>query len=395
MANHEHLIQLVKGVESWNKWKSVNQCIEIDLSLAFLNEADLSLANLNGANLSEAYFSGANLSGADLSEAYLSGAYLDRADLSGVNLNRAKLCGASLSLANLNRANLNRANLNRADFSGYKIIGGSLSRVYRSRADLSEADLSEADLSEANLSQANLSGADLNRADLNRAILSECNLIGADLMAAQLLGTNLSEANLTGACIQDWNINSSTNLEGVKCDFIYMNSELNNESQGLQFCDRRPHNLDEIFQPGDFQKLVQKPVSTVDLIFHDGIHWQAFEISFDKLIVEADGAEVAIQAIENKGDGSFVIRINTPTEFDKAEVEKFIKLEYDSALKTIEAKNQLLQLQEGQITELRQDKTNLTEIMRIMAARPVQVFTGDTYGVAASVEGDQKIHPKS
>ena len=64
------------------------------------------------------------------------------------------------------------------------------------------------------------------------------------------------------------------------------------------------------------------------MVFQNGIDWNAFLIAFDKLKIEAEGAELSIQSIENKNDGNFVIRVNVPLEADKAEIEKFLKLEY-------------------------------------------------------------------
>ncbi len=40
--------------------------------------------------------------------------------------------------------------------------------------------------------------------------------------------------------------------------------------------DRRPHAPNKIFAPGEFAQLFQKALETVDLIFSDGIDWQAF-----------------------------------------------------------------------------------------------------------------------
>ena len=101
MANQEHVEQLKRGVEEWNKWRSDNLGISADLWGANLSGANLSVANLSGANLS-----GADLSRADLSRACLSGADLSRANLSGAHLSVANLSGACLSGADLSGAYL-------------------------------------------------------------------------------------------------------------------------------------------------------------------------------------------------------------------------------------------------------------------------------------------------
>jgi Pentapeptide repeats (8 copies) len=52
-------------------------------------------------------------------------------------------------------------------------------------------------------------------------------LTGADLTDANLaqvhaLGTQFKEAILTGACIEGWEINGTTKLAQVVCDYIYV-----------------------------------------------------------------------------------------------------------------------------------------------------------------------------
>ncbi|MBF2027584.1 MAG: pentapeptide repeat-containing protein [Oscillatoriales cyanobacterium C42_A2020_001] len=316
MANEEQLERLKQGISGWNKWRRNNPTAEI---------------NLNGANLSKA----------DLNEAFLSGVDLSKTDLSEANFGSANLRCANLSESHLSRANLKWANL--------------------SGADLSRANFSRADFSRANLSRANLSGKDLSGKDLSGKDLS-----GADLSRIQALETNFTGAVFTGACIEDWNINSQTKLDDVQCDYIY-----------LKYPDqeRRPSDPNRNFAPGEFTKLFQRALTTVDLIFRNGVDWQALLISLEKLRVEADGAELSIQAIENKNDGAFVVRVNAPPEADKAEVEKFLKQEYEVALTTLEARYELqLQLQGEQLAfyreemaAKRQDNTQLMGVIQVMA----------------------------
>ena len=94
VANNEHLIELQKGVSSWNTWRSQNLRLQIDLKEANLAYAEVSKADFNEADLNLANLGGANLIGANLREA---------------NLNLANLCGVNLSLANLSGANLRGA----------------------------------------------------------------------------------------------------------------------------------------------------------------------------------------------------------------------------------------------------------------------------------------------
>ena len=302
MANEEHLALIKRGVEVWNKWREENPGIKTDLV-----EADLSGANLSGAKLV------------------------------GVNFWGADLIGTNLVGANLIEADLVKANLSEADFSGVRFLG--------------------ANLAEANLSRANLSRANLSRANLSRANLSKANLIGANLTATQALGTNFQRATLTGADLQDWNINSATNLDSVICDYVYLKANKQ---------ERRPHDPNKIFAPGEFTKLFQKALETVDLIFKDGIDWQAFLASFQKLQVECGSDQLSIQAIEKKSGGAFVIRVEVPTDTNKAEVEKYFWQKYKPILK---AKDEQLSFYHQEIEYKRIENTRLIRIIETMAER--------------------------
>ncbi len=110
---------------------------------------------------------------------------------------------------------------------------------------------------------------------------------------------------MTGACVEAWNIKSSTKLDNVDCRFIYL---LENPKPGTDDRERRPSSGE--FQPGEFTKLFEEVLNTVDLIFRDGIDWKAFVAAFKKVQVENEDTELAIQSIENKGDGVVCLHHN-------------------------------------------------------------------------------------
>ena len=253
--------------------------------------------------------------------------------------------------------------------------------------DISEANLSGADLIEANLIRANLSGANLieaylsraslGRADLSGADLSEANLIGANLMNCTALATNFTRANLTGACIQDWNINQKTIFEEVICDYIYYELD-----DGKTYQERRPHDPNKIFNPGDFQRLIETARETVDLIFSDGIDWKAFLESFHGLQIESENSELSIAGILKKRDGTFVIQIDAPQNTDKAELENRFYQVYEQKLALIEQNYQAqLANKEQEITNkdrellqlYREKSTDMTEIAKLLANRPMTI----------------------
>ena len=386
----------------WRRvWEIVNQGgVSHDLSGANLSSTYLREANLREANLREAH-----LSGAHLREANLSGANLSNADLSGADLREANLSGADLREANLREANLREANLREADLSGAHLREANLSN-----ADLSNADLSGAHLREANLSGAklrgssfkhidlsnidlrkidlkgvNLSGNDLKERNFNSQNLSEANLTEVNLTRIQALGTNFQNAILTGACIEDWNINSETNLNGVICDYIYLKENKQ---------ERRPADSTKNFQPGEFTKLFTKITETVDLIFKDGIDWQIFLKTFQELRVESDTGELpVVQTIENKGDGAFVIRVKVPNDVDEGEYEQKFRQKYELQLEAKDEKIKLLDEQKDfyyqQVEIIRKDNTRLIGIIETMAEKENTKYDlrGSKFGGGFAAEG--------
>jgi uncharacterized protein YjbI with pentapeptide repeats len=366
MANEEHLALFKQGVQAWNEWKANNPEIKPNLSFAVgkkitlngasLRGVDLSRTNLGRVDLSKTDLVGAKLNEAYLSEAYLSeaeliGSDLSHADLSSADLIRANLIGANLSHAYLSGADLTKANLSGADLVGAKLIG----------AKLSGANLSGAKLIGANLCGAHLKGASFKGASLIQANLTGANLIGANLKRTKALDTNFYKAILTGACLEDWHTNSATNLEDAICDYIYLKADQQ---------ERCPSQRN--FAPGEFAKLFQKTLETVDLIFYNGIDWQAFFTSFQKLKTKSGDSELSIQAIENKNDGALVIRLNVPPENNKAEVENYLRREYDYQLRAIDKIYRYqLQATYEEIATYRQQSADVVEIIKMMASRTI------------------------
>jgi uncharacterized protein YjbI with pentapeptide repeats len=169
VANPEHLVKLLEGVEAWNQWRDQNFGMRPDLS---------------GAGLSRARLGGAKLNGADLNEV----------DFSHADLREARLTGADLREANLREAMLFRVDLAMADLRGADLRGAGLIRAFLDRASLSGATLHGADLRGADLRDANLKGADLE---------------GANLIGSSFINANLEAANLTGCLvygISAWNV---------------------------------------------------------------------------------------------------------------------------------------------------------------------------------------------
>ena len=324
---------------------------------------------------------GANLSNAELVRANLENANLENANLENSNLHLVYLRSANLKEANLQGANLDTSYLFKADLVDAVLDAANLYHAYLVGADLRNVSIRGANLrasinDNANFENANFEGASFENSRLSGANFRNTNLTNTLFKRSQVLGTNFEKAILTGACIEDWNINSKTNLQDLQCDYIYLKFLYSAEKTEKNFSKRRPHDPNKIFAPGEFTQLFQKALETVDLIFSEGIEWTAFLDSFQQLQAEVKSEELSIQAIEKKSGGVFVVRLEVPQEANKAEIEKYIRQEYDTKVKVIEAnyqkqlqlKNETIEAKNETIQELRQKGTDMLEVARIMSS---------------------------
>jgi len=393
MANPDHLQELEKGADSWKKWLLYfdDQGIDrtnVDLSGADLSgkeknwsEYDFTRVNLKGVNLRFSDLTKADFLLADLSDADLRCAKIRYAEFPQANLEGANFANADLFRASFNRTKLNRANLKGIDgretffaqascietnFTGAMLGDAKLQESKLKGAIFRSAGLLNTNFSSSNLTEANFQEANLTIAILNDTNLTNSILVNADLSGVGAWGANFTNADFTGACINGWRIDNTTKFDGVKCTHIYMKS--NQE-------ERVPYNANEFFKPRDFQKLIQKAQNTVDLIFTNGINWQAFLQAFLKLKSET-GDELSIYSIEDKWDGYFVIRVNVPPDADKKEIET------------------LLKVKDTEIEGYRRENTNLFNLLQTALQQPNQAFYGAAYGVVGSLQGDQKIYPR-
>lgn len=211
-------------------------------------------------------------------------------------------------------------------------------------------------LKEANLIGADLRGADLTEADLNGAILEGAWLEQANLTKIQAIGTNFEGARLTGACIEAWNIDSTTQLEGVICDHIYLRSHHQ---------ERRPSSGS--FAPGDFTELFQEIIHTIDLIFRNGINQKAFNYSLHQLQIENEGMALSIRSLEKKSNGVVVVRVDVPAESDKTKIHADFLHHYDLALNAIEEKYQAqLHAKDEQIALYQQQQADWKVVLELL-----------------------------
>jgi len=135
-----------------------------------------------------------------------------------------------------------------------------------------DQDLSNADLRGVNLAGATLHRINFKGANLNGATLEEAELHGANLTNAQCIGTDFTGAHLTGACLEAWNIDDTTIFKDIDCEYVFLKEEP--DAKGNR--ERRPHNPDKVFQPGDFEKFFKEMLDTVQILIRQGIYPDVF-----------------------------------------------------------------------------------------------------------------------
>lgn len=293
-------------------------------------------------------FGGTQFAGADLTEATFEKAVLKSAHFYGSTLVRTRFhLAKKLNLARLGHTLL-------ADFTVQNLLLSLRGK------DQSYQGLN---LKGANLAGVELAGADFTEADLSQATLEGANLARTTLIKTQALGTQFRQAELTGACLEAWNIDSTTQLEGAICDYVYLLSPQQ---------ERRPSS--GTFQPGEFTKLFEEVLDTIDLIFRDGVDWKAFQRTLGQISVQYEEAELAVQSIENKGDGVVVVRLNAAPGADKPAIHQSFTEIYQLALKEAEARYKgQLDAKDEQIADYRQQSANMQEVLKVLAARPITV----------------------
>lgn len=344
---------------------------------------------------------GTSFYGADLTDADFTGAILKNTDFRAANLTRTRFYEAK----KLDFARPGKTILSNPAVLNLLVTLNGRNKSYFG-ANLRGANLIGGDLKEANFKNANIS----------EATFQEANLEWANLTLTQALGTNFTKAQMTGACVEAWNIESTTILDHVDCRFVYL---LEYPKPGTDDRERRPSSGE--FQPGEFTKLFEEVLNTVDLIFRDGINWQAFVNTFKKVQVENQDTELVIQSIENKGDGVVVVKVAVPDNADKEKIHSDFTENYQLALAAVEEKYKAqLQAKDNEIVIYRQKSAEMTEIVKLLANKPINVQVDNKVenknmtnsndssrnvevemniqkvdgGVAGKVMGDQVITPK-
>ncbi|MEG4343627.1 pentapeptide repeat-containing protein [Microcoleus sp. A003_D6] len=312
-------------------------------------------------------------------------------------INLTAIAGTSFQGANLTEADFSQANLKHTDFrnanlmrtSWYDVQGLEFARLentYLANPKIRQLvitlkgefqNFDGLNLEGVNLQDAYLQGASFIGTNLNNANLRDANLSRAILKQAQLDGTDMTGAILTGACIEDWGITGSTNLEGLKCGYVFMRLKTTRNPNRL----RKPDNWGETFAGGDFADFIKPYVDTLDLYHSQDIDPRAISIALKNLSTNHPEQELRFVAIERRGDKGLNLRFTTAPGADKSELSREYFTEYARIKKELPIAVQLkLAEQDGEIRTL---KGTIEQFIKIgthqskIQAETIQIVQGE------------------
>ncbi|BAY41489.1 hypothetical protein NIES2111_58850 (plasmid) [Nostoc sp. NIES-2111] len=289
----------------------------------------------------------------------------------------ANFTNANFTKATLKNTDFRDAILNCTEWYGSKCLdtarpGKTYLKNIQLRKLLVTRDGQNLNFDGQNLQEINLQGANLKYASFIGANLSGTNLQDADLFQARLVQTQLDRTDFTGACltgafIEDWNITSNTKFDNVKCEYVYMQLPTAEKTNYR----RKPDNIQEVFEDGDFGNFIKPLVDTLDLYHNRGVDPRAIAISFKQLAEKHPDAKLEIVAMEKRGEDKFLLRAKTSPEADKSE----LSAEYFSNY------NQFKGLTEREIKLLLSEKENQIRRLEnmVMTALERPSFYAQTY----------------
>jgi uncharacterized protein YjbI with pentapeptide repeats len=244
----------------------------------------------------------------------------------GTSFRSANLTDANFTKATLKNTDFRDAILNYTEWYGSKFLdaarpGKTYLKNIQLRKLLVTRDGQNLNFDGQNLREINLQGANLKYSSFIGANLSGTNLQDANLFQARLVQTQLDRTDFTGACltgafIEDWNITSNTKFDDLKCEYVYMQLPTAKKPNYL----RKPDNIQEVFEDGDFGNFIKPLVDTLDLYHNRGVDPRAIAISFKQLAENHPDAKLEIVAMEKRGEDKFLLRAKTSPEANKSDL---------------------------------------------------------------------------
>jgi uncharacterized protein YjbI with pentapeptide repeats len=339
------LLLCVSGYAAWRAFK-------YDEKFALVRTIGVAFGAIGGTS-----FCGADITDADFTKAILKSINFNHTKQKQTILHQVCWSGA----VKLDRARLGTSILANPAVCELLITRNGYKKSYKN-----------VDLHNANLKGINLECADLEQANLSHAALQQANLNYANLTKTLAVGADFSQAYLTGACLESWNIDHTTKLDRVDCQFVYLLEQPN--SIGSR--ERRPHDPDKVFQPGDFEKLYKKIMDTVQILLRDGMNREAFAAAFQELMQKnPDITRESISAIERKGSDA-LLTLEVAPDADKAKISQDFLKPYEDQVRQLQAKVDHLQ-------QLR--STDIKDIALELARHPLNV-TNQAVGTGKAMQ---------
>jgi uncharacterized protein YjbI with pentapeptide repeats len=244
--------------------------------------------------------------------------------------------GSKFRRADLTDANFTSATLKGSDFRGATLVGvfwfaanylhitciecGYLTnpKIQKLVVTLNGKDqnFDSFNLENVNLKGANLQDVSLVGTSLNHANLQNADLSRAILQQTQLEGADLTGAILTGAYIEDWGITSTTKLENVQCEYVFMRVPTKENPNPL----RKPDNLRKTFAEGEFTDFIQPFFDTLDLYHSQDVDPRAISIALKNLSANHPDDNLQFVAIERRGNNGVNLRFTTAPRANKSEL---------------------------------------------------------------------------
>ncbi len=278
-----------------------------DEKFALVRSFGLALAALGGTS-----FSGANLTDANFAQATLKNTNFADSRKRPTNITRTNW---------KHTKKLDKARPGKTILANFKVLNLLIT------GEGINQDFSKLNLYGANLDEAKLNGANLRNADLSQARLHKTDLQNANLTEVQAIGTDFTGAYCTAACIENWNIDATTQLNDIDCQYIYLKAQLNPKGSR----ERRPHDPAQCLAPGDFTKLYQKILNTVEVLLQDGYRRpEAFRTAFAAIMeTNPDITLDAIREIKRIGDHDALFTLAVPPDTDKAQLARQLAQAYE------------------------------------------------------------------
>ena len=215
-----------------------------------------------------------------------------------------------------------------------------------------------------------ISDKDFSYLNLAGLVFSGLNLEDVDFSHSNLCGADLSHTKMTGVIIENWNIDTRTQLNEIDCAYVYL---AQNQQQ------RNPPEGD--FSINEFSKLYQQIADTIDFIAHNKDELEALMTAVNVIKEQKGGEAIFVQTIERKAD-SVVVKLKAPEGFDREQIYKQVKKEQKKKFKHLKsAHKQALLEKDGKIEQLNAEKQQklekdndlLADLLTNAVQRPISV----------------------